>query len=91
MKKHVPYLIWIVSGILLAVYVARAYLNVPSEDASQIWLRFGAAYVFILGMVTRTVINRRENVCVTNFGFKLVGEGLLFLAALTAMLKLLLF
>ena len=91
MKRHIPYFIWIISGILLAVYVARVYQEVPSGEPSQIFLRFGAIYVFIIGMVARTLINRRENVCVTNFGFKLVGEGLLFLAALTAMLKLLLF
>lgn len=91
MKKHIPSIIWIAAGILLAIYVARAYQDVPQDAASQIVLRFSAIYVFIAGMVARTLIHRRENVCVTNFGFKLVGEGLLFLAALSAMLKLLLF
>ena len=91
MKKHIPGIIWIAAGVLLAIYVMRAYQDVPQNATSQIVLRFGAIYVFIAGMVARTLINRRENVCVTNFGFKLVGEGILFLAALTSMLLTVLF
>lgn len=91
MKKHIPYLIWIVAGVLLAVYVARAFGDVPKSDALQIALRYGAIYVFIGGMVAHTILNRRENVCFTNFGFKLVAEGILFLAALTSMLLTVLF
>ena len=91
MKKHIPYLIWMVAGILLAVYVARAFGDVQKDSASQIALRYGAVYVFIGGMVAHTVLNRRENVCFTNFGFKLVAEGILFLAALTSMLLTVLF
>lgn len=91
MRKHIPNLLWIAAGLLLVAYAVRAQLNVPRTESVQRALRYGAAYVALLGMTVRTLLNRRENVCATNFGFKLVTVGLLFLIVLSTMLLELLF
>ena len=91
MRKHIPYLIWLLAGGFLVVYVARAYQDVPSSATSQIVLRFGALFLLVAGMLVRTLLNRRANLSFVNFGFKLIAVGILFLLILIALLKVLFF
>ncbi len=84
-KKYIPPLIWLLAGILMCVFLIR----LGSYDRlalSQVFLFYGALYVADAGLITHTVINRRENLSVTNFGFKLMAEVLIFLALVTFMI-----
>lgn len=91
MRKHIPYLIWLVAAGLLVTYVVRAYQDIPRGATSQIVLRFGALFLLVGGMLVRTLINRRENLSFVNFGFKLIAVGILFLLILVALLQVVLF
>ncbi len=87
MKKHIPNLIFIVGLILLAVYAVRSHNGALMTEPRQIALRYTALFVLVAGMAVRTLINRRENVSETNFGFKLIAVGVVFLIVLISLIK----
>ena len=91
MKKHIAPLIWIVAGVLLCVFFARMNAGVETTSPSQLWLFYGSLLTFMGGLVTRTVLFRADNASSINYGYKLLGEAILILAILAALVRALCF
>ncbi len=84
--KHIIPLIWIAAGGLMCAFLLRLG-EVDRLALSQIFLFYGSFAVADAALVTQTIMNRRENVSKTNFGFKLMGEAVILLLLLVFMLK----
>ncbi len=83
--KYIPPFIWLAAGAVLCIFLIRLG-SVDRLALSQIFLFYGALTIADAGLIVHTIINRKENVSVTNYGFKLMGEALLFLIIVTFMI-----
>ncbi len=85
-KKYIAPLIWLLAGGIMCAFLLRLANGVDRMQLSQIFLFYGALYTADAGFVVGTLVNRKENLSVTNFGFKLMAEVLVFLALVTFMI-----
>ncbi len=84
-RKYISPLIWLIAGGIMCVFLLRLG-EAGRLSLSQIFLFYGALAVADAGLVTHTLLYRDENSSNVNFGFKLMGEVLLFLILVTFML-----
>ncbi len=84
-RKFISPLIWLVAGVVMCVFLLRLG-DYGRLALSQIFLFYGALAIADGGLITHTILYRRENSSSVNFGFKLMAEILLLVILASSMI-----
>ena len=90
MKKHIPPLLWILAGVLFCAFLVAAR-EASCTPLTRHLLFYGSLAVLDAGCLARTLLNRENNSCVTNFGYKLMAVGVFFLLIVISCIRAIFF
>ena len=71
---------------LLLILLINAAVTIKVSPAASAWLVFALCLFAELAMLFQTVMNREENTCRQNYGYKLITVCLLFLTSVTLLI-----